>query len=1153
MSNSIGAVIGGQNEYGNSKSGEELLVELWDLNHNVEAISIDWLAQMVKDVYKWIRQAGGISKWAAEDIKSWAEDLKKQRQAHELPELLAVACRACKLANGYYPRTAQLISILLMLSSSKAGRRGHLQQIATGEGKTAIVALFVVVKALRDRVKIDVLTSSKALARRDAKDLKTFFGMFALTVDDCTGGLSPRYKGCYAADILYGDIGSFQGDILCHEFQSKNVRGTPPRPFECIVIDEVDCMLVDDMMQGKVLMLSFHVPGMEYLEGILMMCWEHFVQFWSDLKRDPEDENILIQQIDGEDYRAEAWQHYENFVRHLETQLTNLINENGGTVNFTLVIPPHLRAFALKQIPKWMSALKKAIKMNENCEYVIREDAGGKKVVVPIDYQNTGTQQRSTSLSDGLHQFLQLKHGLRMDPETLVTSFITNPGFINRYKQIYGLSGTLGSNFEHSFLKEHYNVDITLMPTYKQPQLETMTPIIENDQQSWIDKICESISVQVTLCKRAALIICLTNDKLKQLSTVFKSRHPGSYKYTDDDEHFPTEFVGPMDVIFSTNYAGRGTDIKTNAELEANGGLHVIVTFMPRNSRVERQAFGRTARQGKKGTAQLILNKCDMDRDLFDQNMDILAKRDQLVEQSFEESKNEVLPKLLVKERLFEKFSTFIEEIRKSTTNAVGGNEQILAQIEEHWGFWLREKVEMRDADAPMPLEAVLLSELDAFIVEERRKGSPPPRRPPPAEFRPFGGASLFSSFFAPMMMARALSSSSFRCEAPFLGLNIFTNPSYLVLKGYSLDYKNAIAHLEKAIKLDVHNSGFSALAHYYMALALVKKGDDISVNEREVRAEHQNKAAEHLKKANELINEKLIPWLSRGAIMRPNSAFSQQNVNKVQLLKRLSEQCEKWYNFISECPAGHFCKFNGWIKPDPDKKLPEAEVDEFGKFGVWEFYQLEYAKPPKAWASIGLMAFFGAVQFGIGVWCVCTGNFRLALPFLQSGIRDLVEAARAAIGNTVISWSTFAIDKIRTYGAALAGWTNSLLSTCKDGIGKWLFKCANWLGLAKPLETPTTGKGDFLTKVIVNSELKQFVSEQTRMSMPQLNLVAGLIHQGVAAPLGKDSIQILFEIGDNYFRDTVKEEMSRKIAAVAREVFGDGGDFLKNWAEVGN
>uniref|UniRef100_A0A914H745 Uncharacterized protein n=1 Tax=Globodera rostochiensis TaxID=31243 RepID=A0A914H745_GLORO len=655
---------------------------------------------------------------------------------------------------------------------------------------------------------------------------------------------------------------------------------------------------------------------------------------------------------------------------------------------------------------------------------------------------------------------------------------LTNPGFINRYEEIYGLSGTLGRCFEHLFLKDLYKVEITLMPTYKHTQLETMDPIIENDKQSWVDKICENILVQITLYERAALVICLTNDKVKQISDTVKSLFPGIkiHKYTDDDEQLPKAIVDPMDVVFFTNYAGRGTDIKTSAELEANGGLHVIVTFMPNNSRVERQAFGRTARQGKKGTAQLILNKCDMDEDLFDQNMDILAKRDQLVEQSFEKCKKEALPKLLARERLFEKFSTFMAEVRKSTADAVGGNLEILAQIEEHWGFWLREKVEMRDKNAPMPSE----TELDAFIVDERRKAK---------------------------------------------DLSIFTNPCYLVMKGYNLDYGNAINHLEKAIKLDENQSGFAAPAHYYMALALVKKDHYISVKECEVCLDNQQKAAEHLNKAIELINNKLIPWLSRG-VLRPgekngdgegneqNTEFCQQILNKVQLLRQLSDQCEKWFNvsvkdlsvlgnssiyyhydlysgstvhrrlFIAECPEGHVCKFKGWVQPDPDKKLPQREVAEFGTFGVFEFYELDYVKPPKAWGSIFWMAFLGVAQVCVGVYFACTGAFALAVPFLKCGISDIVEAARAAVGDTVISWGKNLIGKILEYGPVLARWATGLLSKCKSGIGKWLFKCADRIGL-KPLETvsPTCiGFADqrraFLTDVFVSSSVTELKPE---------------------------------------------------------------------------
>uniref|UniRef100_A0A183CIR1 SecA_DEAD domain-containing protein n=1 Tax=Globodera pallida TaxID=36090 RepID=A0A183CIR1_GLOPA len=125
----------------------------WTKFTNLNSSDIEEVKRLLKGNEGHQKQRRPISNWSKDDIISWAGDLKRQRHARAMPELLAVACRACKIAHGYYPRDAQLHSILVMLSPSKAGLRGHLLQIATGEGKTAILALFVVVKALRDGVK----------------------------------------------------------------------------------------------------------------------------------------------------------------------------------------------------------------------------------------------------------------------------------------------------------------------------------------------------------------------------------------------------------------------------------------------------------------------------------------------------------------------------------------------------------------------------------------------------------------------------------------------------------------------------------------------------------------------------------------------------------------------------------------------------------------------------------------------------------------------------------------------------------------------------------------------------------------------------------------------------------------------------------------
>ncbi|KAK9976688.1 hypothetical protein ABG768_021893 [Culter alburnus] len=178
---------------------------------------------------------------------------------------------------GYFPRCTQLASLLLLLLAQLTEDKGCLLEIGTGEGKSCILAMFATILAIRG-TKVDIVTSSPVLARRDQEEWKTFFEMFAVTSSVVPPQYASAYsqqeqeehlKDAYRQQIVYGTVGVFAADILKQEFEKRTTRDT--RTFELVIVDEVDYMTLDSGVQ--VTFLSHESTGFRHVEQVLSNIW----------------------------------------------------------------------------------------------------------------------------------------------------------------------------------------------------------------------------------------------------------------------------------------------------------------------------------------------------------------------------------------------------------------------------------------------------------------------------------------------------------------------------------------------------------------------------------------------------------------------------------------------------------------------------------------------------------------------------------------------------------------------------------------------------------------------------------------------------------------------------------------------------------------
>ena len=257
----------------------------------------------------------------------------------------------------------------------------------------------------------------------------------------------------------------------------------------------------------------------------------------------------------------------------LKERLTKMISDVVSDETETGInLPIHLRDYCHSRLRYWIDNAFLAQNMRPDREYVIRDNA-----VYPVDFKSTGVIETNKKWGDGLQQFLEMKHGLPRSPLSLITNFLSNVDFFDRYRNekvggynnVLGVSGTLGSDADKKFMSDTFSVEFAAIPTSKRKKLFELDGVIvgryeDQDKDDWFNIVSEKVE-SIIAQQRAVLIICEDIATAETLQTWISKKNIKATLYSNSRDagseggHMK-DVIKPGDVVITTNLGARGTD-----------------------------------------------------------------------------------------------------------------------------------------------------------------------------------------------------------------------------------------------------------------------------------------------------------------------------------------------------------------------------------------------------------------------------------------------------------------------------------------------------------------------------------------------------------------------------------------------------------------
>ena len=491
-----------------------------------------------------------------------------------LPEAFATAREGAKRVLGLYPFRVQIIGGIAL-------HYGNIAEMMTGEGKTLTATLPVYLNALTGKG-VHVVTVNEYLSSRDESEMGQLYKWLGLTVGLNLNSMSADEKrDAYNCDVTYSTNSELGFDYLRDNmvvYKDQMVQ----RPLNYAIIDEVDSILIDEARTPLIISGQAEQANSEYIRA------DRFVKTLTEDKSDDDADD----DEDHGDYKID-W----------PTKTINLTNQG---------IKKACEHFGLKNLydidnQVLVHHIDQALRANyimlKDIDYVVQN---GEVMIVD---SFTGRVMEGRRYSDGLHQAIEAKEGVKIQEESKTQATITYQNFFRMYKKLAGMTGT--AKTEEEEFREIYNMEVITIPTNRPIARKDLPDILYPTLDSKFEAVVKEIKERHAKGQPVLVgtVAIESSERLSQMLDQAGIPHAVLNAKNHAKEAEIIMNAGQRGAVtIATNMAGRGTDIKLGPGVKELGGLAVIGTERHESRRIDNQLRGRSGRQGDPGITRFYLS-----------------------------------------------------------------------------------------------------------------------------------------------------------------------------------------------------------------------------------------------------------------------------------------------------------------------------------------------------------------------------------------------------------------------------------------------------------------------------------------------------------------------------------------------------------------